>query len=144
MSTLETVLLSLLVIDALALVALVLIQQGKGADVGAAFGSGSSNTVFGSSGGATAMTRLTTWLSIGFFALAFSLAYTAKSALSRPFNSAYHKVSIRRLMQQAMRTICLQLKIWVIGNKTRIFQKSDSGLRTAKNLTFTATRKPKW
>ena len=78
MSTLETVLLSLLVIDALALIALVLIQQGKGADVGAAFGSGSSNTVFGSSGGATAMTRLTTWLSIGFFAIAFSLAYTAK------------------------------------------------------------------
>ena len=78
MSTLETVLLSLLVIDALALIALVLIQQGKGADVGAAFGSGSSNTVFGSSGGATAMTRITTWLSIGFFLIAFGLAYTAK------------------------------------------------------------------
>ena len=55
-----------------------LIQQGKGADVGAAFGSGSSNTVFGSSGGATAMTRITTWLSIGFFVIAFGLAYTAK------------------------------------------------------------------
>lgn len=78
MSTLETVLLSLLVIDALALIALVLIQQGKGADVGAAFGSGSSNTVFGSSGGATAMTRITTWLAIGFFVIAFGLAYTAK------------------------------------------------------------------
>ena len=78
MSTLETVLLSLLVIDALALSTLILIQQGKGADVGAAFGSGSSNTVFGSSGGATAMTRLTTWLAIGFFDIAFGLAYTAK------------------------------------------------------------------
>ena len=78
MSTVETVLLSLLVIDALALITLVLIQQGKGADVGAAFGSGSSNTVFGSSGGATAMTRLTTWLAIGFFVTAFGLAYTAK------------------------------------------------------------------
>lgn len=78
MSTLETVLLSLLVIDALALVTLVLMQQGKGADVGAAFGSGSSNTVFGSSGGATAMTRITTWLAIGFFVIAFGLAYTAK------------------------------------------------------------------
>ena len=78
MTTLETVLLSLLVIDALALIALVLIQQGKGADVGAAFGSGSSNTVFGSSGGATTITRITTWLSIGFFVIAFSLAYTAK------------------------------------------------------------------
>ena len=78
MSTVETVLLSLLVIDALALITLVLLQQGKGADVGAAFGSGSSNTVFGSSGGATAMTRLTTWLAIGFFVIAFGLAYTAK------------------------------------------------------------------
>ena len=78
MSTVETVLLSLLVIDALALITSVLIQQGKGADVGAAFGSGSSNTVFGSSGGATAMTRLTTWLAIGFFVIAFGLAYTAK------------------------------------------------------------------
>ena len=78
MSTLETVLLSLLVIDAIALIALVLIQQGKGADVGAAFGSGSSNTVFGSSGGATAMTRITTWLAIAFFLISFALAYTAK------------------------------------------------------------------
>ena len=42
MSTLETVLLALLSLDAIALTALVLLQQGKGADVGAAFGSGSS------------------------------------------------------------------------------------------------------
>ena len=41
MSTIEIVLLSLLVLDALALTVLVLLQQGKGADVGAAFGSGS-------------------------------------------------------------------------------------------------------
>ena len=86
MSTLETVLLSLLVIDSLALITLVLIQQGKGADVGAAFGSGSSNTVFGSSGGATAMTRLTTWLAIGFFVIAFGLAYTAKERSERADN----------------------------------------------------------
>ena len=45
MTTLETILLTLLSIDAIALTVLVLLQQGKGADVGAAFGSGSSNTV---------------------------------------------------------------------------------------------------
>ena len=78
MSTLETVLLVLLIIDALALTTLVLLQQGKGADVGAAFGSGSSNTMFGSSGGASFMTRVTTWLAVAFFAIAFGLAYTAK------------------------------------------------------------------
>ena len=78
MSTLETVLLSLLVVDAVALVVLILVQQGKGADVGAAFGSGSSNTVLGSGGGGSLMTRITTWLAIAFFLIAFGLAYTAK------------------------------------------------------------------
>ena len=93
MSTVETVLLSLLVIDALALITLVLIQQGKGADVGAAFGSGSSNTVFGSSGGATAMTRLTTWLAIGFFVIAFGLAYTAKERSEQAGNQGIPRVN---------------------------------------------------
>ena len=78
MSTLETVLLSLLVVDAVALIVLILVQQGKGADVGAAFGSGSSNTVLGSAGGGNLMTRITTWLAIAFFLIAFGLAYTAK------------------------------------------------------------------
>jgi preprotein translocase subunit SecG len=78
MGTLEAVLLVLLIVDALALTVLVLLQQGKGADVGAAFGSGTSNTMFGSAGGASFMTKVTTWLAIGFFAIAFGLAYTAK------------------------------------------------------------------
>ena len=78
MSTLETVLLALLSLDAIALTALVLLQQGKGADVGAAFGSGSSNTIFGASGSAPFLTKLTTWLAILFFAITFGLAYVAK------------------------------------------------------------------
>ena len=68
----------LLVVDAIALGVLVLIQQGRGADVGAAFGSGSSNTMFGSAGSASFLTKLTTWLAIGFFAISFGLAYAAK------------------------------------------------------------------
>ena len=78
LATLETVLLVLLVADALALATLVLMQHGKGADVGAAFGSGGANTVFGSVGAASFLTRATAWLSIGFFLIAFGLAYTAK------------------------------------------------------------------
>jgi preprotein translocase subunit SecG len=78
MSTLETVLLMLLVADAVALAALVLLQQGRGADVGAAFGSGSASTMFGSAGSASFLTRLTVWLAIGFFLISFGLAYTAK------------------------------------------------------------------
>ncbi|MEM6707341.1 MAG: preprotein translocase subunit SecG [Pseudomonadota bacterium] len=78
MSTVETVLVMLLVIDALALIALVMLQQGKGADVGAAFGSGSANTVFGSAGSTSFITRLTVWLAVGFFGISFGLAYIAK------------------------------------------------------------------
>ena len=78
MGNIEKVFLVLLVLDALALIGLVLLQQGKGADVGAAFGSGSSGTVFGSSGGANFLTRLTTFFAVLFFVLSFTLAYLAK------------------------------------------------------------------
>lgn len=78
MATVESVLLALLVVDAIALTVLVLLQQGKGADAGASFGSGSSNTMFGSLGAASFLTKSTAWLSIGFFLIAFGLAYVAK------------------------------------------------------------------
>ena len=78
MQTFQTILLILLVADAIALVVLVLLQQGKGADVGAAFGSGSANTLFGSAGSASFLTKATAWLAIGFFAISFGLAYAAK------------------------------------------------------------------
>ena len=82
MNIIETVLLILLVVDALALGALVLVQQGKGADVGAAFGSGGANTLFGSAGSASFLTKMTAWLAIGFFLISFGLAYSAKERAS--------------------------------------------------------------
>lgn len=78
MTTLETGLLIFLVVDALAMGGLVLLQQGKGADVGAAFGAGSSNTMFGSSGSTSFLVKATSWLAVGFFVVSFALAYTAK------------------------------------------------------------------
>ncbi len=78
LDTLENVLLALLVADALALAVLVLIQQGKGADAGAAFGAGGAGTVFGSAGSTSFLVKMTSWLAIGFFLIAFGLAYTAK------------------------------------------------------------------
>ncbi|NOX50623.1 MAG: preprotein translocase subunit SecG [Gammaproteobacteria bacterium] len=78
MSTIEIVLLALLVTDALVLTILVLMQQGKGADVGAAFGSGSSSTMFGSVGSGSFLTSATSWLAVAFFVIAFALAYIAK------------------------------------------------------------------
>ncbi len=60
-------------IVALCLIGLVLIQQGKGADMGASFGAGSSATIFGSSGSGNFLTKATTWLAIAFFAISLVL-----------------------------------------------------------------------
>lgn len=61
------------VLIALTLIGLVLIQQGKGADMGASFGAGSSATVFGAGGSGNFLTKMTTWLAIGFFVISLVL-----------------------------------------------------------------------
>ena len=62
---------------ALALVALILLQRGKGADIGASFGAGASQTLCGSAGSGNALTRMTAWLSAIFFVSSFGLAVIA-------------------------------------------------------------------
>jgi len=62
---------------ALAIIGLILLQRGKGADMGASFGGGASQTVFGSSGGGNVLTSATGWLSALFFATSFGLAMIA-------------------------------------------------------------------
>ena len=62
---------------ALALIALILLQRGKGTDIGASFGAGASQTLFGSAGSGNALTRMTAWLSAIFFASSFGLAVIA-------------------------------------------------------------------
>jgi preprotein translocase subunit SecG len=62
-----------------ALIVLVLMQHGKGADAGAAFGSGASATVFGSRGSANFLSRSTAILAVIFFANSLGLAYLATS-----------------------------------------------------------------
>ncbi|MDQ7075948.1 MAG: preprotein translocase subunit SecG [Gammaproteobacteria bacterium] len=64
---------------AVGVIALVLMQHGKGADAGAAFGSGASATVFGSRGATSFMAKLTTTFAILFFASSLLLAYIAAS-----------------------------------------------------------------
>jgi len=72
---LYNVLLVLEVLFAIALVALILLQQGKGADAGAAFGSGASGTVFGSRGAGNFLSRTTAVLATLFFLNCLALAY---------------------------------------------------------------------
>ena len=61
------------VLIALTLIGLVLIQQGKGADMGPSFGAGSSATVFGSGGSGNFLTSATTYLAVAFFAISLIL-----------------------------------------------------------------------
>lgn len=72
---LESILHVVLVLVSFAVIGLVLIQQGKGSDVGASFGAGASQTVFGSAGSGNFLTKATTWLGILFFTICFGLAY---------------------------------------------------------------------
>ncbi len=74
------VLLVVHVVICLALVGLVLIQQGQGADAGAAFGSGASQTVFGSRGAGSFLTRLTGGLATALFLTSLVLAYLGAHA----------------------------------------------------------------
>lgn len=74
----ETIIIVLHVLAAISIVGLVLIQQGKGADAGASFGSGASATVFGSQGSATFLSKLTAILAAAFFATSLGLGYYAK------------------------------------------------------------------
>ncbi len=74
----EQIVLIVHVLVALAIIGLIMIQQGKGADMGASFGAGASQTLFGSGGGGNVLTSATSWLVALFFATSFGLAVIAK------------------------------------------------------------------
>lgn len=75
----ETLVLIVHVVLAVAVVALVLMQQGKGAEAGAAFGGGASQTVFGSQGSSSFLVKVTALLALGLFVTSFALAVYAKN-----------------------------------------------------------------
>ena len=72
------------VVIAVAIVVLVLLQHGKGADAGAAFGSGASATVFGSQGSASFLVKVTALLAAGFFLTSLTLAVIASRQAGPP------------------------------------------------------------
>ncbi len=73
----QALLLTIHVLLALTVIGLVLLQQGRGADAGAAFGSGASSTVFGAPGSGSFLTRMTTLCAALFFASSLALAIMA-------------------------------------------------------------------
>ena len=83
MSALETILLLLHIGVAIAICGFVLLQHGKGADMGAAFGSGSSGSLFGASGSANFLSHSTAALAAVFFVTSIGLTWYASSHSSR-------------------------------------------------------------
>lgn len=82
MSAFVNVILAVQMLAALGMIGLILIQHGKGADMGAAFGSGSAGSLFGASGSANFLSRTTAVLAAVFFVTTLALAYlgNARSA----------------------------------------------------------------
>lgn len=79
----ESFVLVLHVLVAVAMVGLILLQQGKGAEMGASFGAGASQTVFGAAGAAGFLTKLTATLAAVFFATSLGLAVYARQSVSQ-------------------------------------------------------------
>ena len=84
MELLTKILLGLFFVIAITLVVLILLQRGRGSDLGAVFGGGGSQSVFGSRGAANFMTRLTAVLATVFFGIALGLAYIYNGAQVTP------------------------------------------------------------
>jgi len=93
------ILLVVYLIIAVILIGFVLIQQGKGAGMGASFGSGASNTVFGAGGSGNFMTRTTAVLAIAFFILSLVLGNMSSKKVS--VNDSFSNLSVEKPVEPA-------------------------------------------
>lgn len=96
----ETIVWVVHVVTAVVLIGLVLIQHGKGADMGAAFGSGSAGSLFGSSGSANFLSRSTKYAAAVFFATSLALTYLYATPVKE--QGVMDKVDVKTLEQQAV------------------------------------------
>ena len=84
MNNIQTTVLIIHTLISLAIIGLVLLQRGKGADAGAAFGAGASGTVFGSRGSGSFFSRATAVLATAFFATSLTLAFLSSQRGTAP------------------------------------------------------------
>ncbi len=76
----ENLLIFFYIVISISLILLVLLQQGKGSDIGSAFGGGSSNAMFGSSGSSNPLTKVTAIVSAIFLILSLSITYISRNS----------------------------------------------------------------
>ena len=77
----ENLLIFFYILISVSLILIILLQQGKGSDIGSAFGAGSSNTMFGSSSSSNPLTRVTAILAAIFLILSLSITYISRSSM---------------------------------------------------------------
>ena len=94
MNILLTAVLAVQMLSALAMIGLILVQHGKGADMGAAFGSGGSGSLFGASGSANFLSRTTGILAALFFACTLMLAYFGNAQQPRTGSSVLEGAAV--------------------------------------------------
>ena len=94
MSDINSLLLVFHVITAIIIVVLILLQKGKGADMGSAFGAGASGTMFGSKGSANFLSRSTAVLATIFFITSLTLAYLNKGTVVQNNDSILDTINI--------------------------------------------------
>ena len=94
MNTLFNLIIVVQVISALAIIGLVLVQHGKGADMGAAFGSGASGSLFGASGSSNFLSKSTAVAAAVFFASTLALAYNSNSRSAGPDEGVMGRVTV--------------------------------------------------
>ena len=77
----ENLLIFFYILISISLIMIILLQQGKGSDIGSAFGAGSSNTMFGSSSSSNPLTKVTAILAAIFLILSLSITYISRSSM---------------------------------------------------------------
>lgn len=90
---LHTLLMIVHILSATCIIALVMIQRGKGADAGAGFGAGASGTVFGARGATTALSRATAILATVFMVTSLTLAYMGTRSTATQSQSVLEQLS---------------------------------------------------
>ncbi len=96
----ESIIIVVHILIALGIIGFVMIQQGKGADAGASFGSGASQTVFGSSGSGNFLSRSTAILATAFFLTSLALAVYAKQRATGAADVGLPSEEVIKMLEQ--------------------------------------------
>ena len=107
----ETIVVVVHVLVSLGLIGLIMIQQGKGAEAGASFGGGASQTVFGSQGSGNFLTKMTKYLAIIFFTTSISLAVIAKQRSEVSSQQLLPTASLVEKLQESPATADSEVKV---------------------------------